>query len=116
MCSLSAVLTPPPLASVSRAVSGACCSPVRLLFYRLVDSGRRLATGTRAPLRLGFNTSAVTSTSQALNLTPAQRSLLVNKVIPDAQAMLQSLLSVDPVCVFVCHGSFAGSAGGRGRG
>ncbi len=63
--------------------------------------GRRLSSvGGRAPIRLGFNTSAVTSASQALSLSASQRALLVNNVIPDAQARLQALLKVDPVRAF----------------
>jgi hypothetical protein len=56
--------------------------------------GRRLLSSSTLPIRLGFDTSAVASAS---GITDTQRQLIINTVLPEAQALLQSLLSVDRV-------------------
>ena len=63
-------------------------------------TGRRLtaATGTRrSPLRIVFNTTAVTSATQATLLSAAQRTLITNNALVDANTILRSALRVDSV-------------------
>lgn len=59
--------------------------------------GRRLTAADRLPIRITFDTTSVTDTAQATLLTTPQRALIVGNVLPDAQAVIQNLLSVNRV-------------------
>ncbi len=54
---------------------------------------RRLA-GTLQPIRVTYNTTTVASTAA---ITAAQKAMLISTLLPDVQATLQSLLSLNPV-------------------
>jgi hypothetical protein len=56
-----------------------------------------LAAADRLPIRVTFDTTSVTDTAQATLLSSAQRALIMGNVLPDAQAVIQNLLSVNRV-------------------
>jgi hypothetical protein len=71
-----------------------CSGELSCFNSREDQQGRRLGTtGTRQPIRITFNTSAVTTAT----LTTAQVTLLTNTLLPDVRNVLSSLLAVDPV-------------------
>ena len=55
-------------------------------------SGRRLSGVGRTPIRITFDTTAVTSSS---SITASQQTLVINYILPAVQSYMSSLLSVD---------------------